>query len=314
MNTDRGWSASPVVVLRHRVVAWLDAYHRDNPGRIPTNAHVAEGLDVPVREVMRTTAYLHGQGLAAPSDHLVPEAGNAWLSAQGKDLAAEWQAKRESLVGRRRAIRDALLSWLYEQPAGIDTSEGLLTDVRGSFYGDPFTEHELVEAEEFLSRSGLIEGRPSSMPLLLRPRLTPDGTSCVERFDSDVAAWLDKDRGQVGATSYVFTNTQGVNVANNSPGAQQTATVTIDARRQALQVADALEQTLPILGLGDDDHEAAQATIREIREATEDSNDAGRITRGLNTARRLALAGSAQAAGAGIVVLVEQALQGLGVG
>ncbi len=314
MNFDRGWSDNSGVVLRHRLVAWLEQYHRENPGLIPTNSMVAEALAAPIEEVIEITNSLHAQGLANAPDRLVPSEGNAWLNSQGKAVAAEWQTRRNSRAQRRTACRDAALDWLYAQPKDIPDATGFLADVRSHYFGEQFTEDELVDAVEYLRNVGLVTGFDSSAPMLLRPRVTEDGMSCVERFDSSVAAWQDRDRGRVETTSYHFTGNQGLNFAQESPGAQQSVTISTDARRQVLQVADALEQTLPVLQLAPDDEREAVATVRELRDVVETPEDVGRAEKALRAAKRLAVSGAAQAAGAGIGVLAEETLRALGIG
>ncbi len=334
MNIDRGWSDSTGVVLRHRVVLWLEQYERENPGRIPTNSMVAEALEAPVEEVARTTDYLQGQGLAQPpGGGWSLEEGDARLSPQGKALAYEWRDRRASLAQRRTASRDAVLHWLYDQPKDIADATGFLSNARSYFYGERFTDNELIEAVDYLHNAGLVTAAMLRRPgltqdgmvlverfargraaMLLRPRLTQDGMACVERFDSSVAAWQDRHTGRVEGTSYNFTGNTGLNFAHNSPGAQQSVTMTTDARQQVLKIADALEQALPVLGLSLEDDSRTRQTVQELREVVETPEDVGRLWKTLDQGKRLAVAGSGQAVGAAIALMVEDFLRNFGLG
>ncbi len=203
---------------------------------------------------------------------------------------------------RRVAVRDALLHWLYDQPKGTRDVTGFLSDWRSWFYGQQVTEPEVVEAQDSLYECGLITGKPNSSPVLILPRLTKDGEACVERFGSSVGAW--QDRGTAG-TAINITGSHGVNVAANSPGADQSITLTTDVRRQLLLVADAFEQTLPCLGLSAADEDEARAEVEELRqEVAHESADQNQLAKLLHRVKSLAGKGTGVAASAGITLLV----------
>ena len=63
-----------------------------------------------------------------------------------------------------------------------------------------------------------------------------------------------------------------MNIAANSPGANQTVTITTDARQRMLQTADALIATLPVLGLDPEDVERARDIAERLREENTSDN------------------------------------------
>ena len=186
-----------------------------------------------------------------------------------------------------------------------------LTDVRAHFFGERFSEAEANEALDYLGEVGLAKGISVAWGgSLLRPQVTADGKTCVERYDSNIGAWLARAGS---GTTFAISNSQGVTIASNSPGATQTVTITTDARQQMLQTADALLATLPVLGLDADDEARAHEVADRLRaEAEQDESEPGRVRAVLKDARTIAVSGTGSAAGVGIVALAQQIAQGLG--
>lgn len=309
--TERGWSADPAVVLRYRVVGWLADSHQQDPHHIPSNSDVAEALRVDSASVGRVTALLAheglcwvGSGMSTASAPVTPEPGL-------NGLASKWAAARASRKERRTACRDALLEWLYEQTDEVAGVSPFLTDVRAHFFGDQFTEAEANETITYLGKVGLATGvTVAEIDSLLRPEVTEDGKSCVERYDSSVGAWFARTGS---GTTFSISNSQGVTIASNSPGATQTVTITTDARQQMLQTADALVATLPVLGLDPEDEASAHDVAERLRtEAGQDESEPGRVRAVLKDARTIAVSGTGSAAGVGIVALAQQVAQSLG--
>lgn len=309
--TDRGWSADSSVVLRHRTVTWLAERQREEPGRIKSNADVAAALDADVRDVVAAVDLLAADGVCMPGDGMVPASSSARLTPVGASLASAWATARASLRQRRAACRDALLEWLYEQPGEVSDVTAFLPDVRARFFGDPFSEAEANEALDYLGEVGLAKGISVAWGgSLLRPDVTADGKTCVERYNSSVGAWLA--RSGTG-TTFSISNSQGVTIASNSPGATQTVTITTDARQQMLQTADALLATLPVLGLDPEDVDRAHEVAERLRaEAEREESEPGRLRAVLKDARTIAVSGTGSAAGVGLVALAQQIGQSLG--
>lgn len=313
VNEDRGWSPDPSVVLRHRVVCWLGAFHRSDPTTLPSNSDVAEALGVLVPDVVDSTEALAAEGLANPPEGMVASANSAWLTAAGRRLASGWDANRRSVRRRRSACRDAMLDWLYEVPQRPTDARGLLVDTRGWFFGQQFTDANVGEAVTHLHGIGLVEASTIAEGPPVQPFLSEEGKECVERYDSSVAAYLDRKRG--GGTNISVTGSQGVNVAADSAGAQQSVTITSNTRQQLVQIADALDATRPVLGLSTEDDERAQAIVLRLRdEAERDEGDPSKMQRLLQDVRTIAVSGSGSAAGMGIIALAQQVAHALGLG
>ena len=308
--TERGWSADPNVVLRYRVVRWLADRSREDPGRIPSNEDIAEALGVDMKRVGLVTALLASQGLcwlgsgmSTPSLPVKAEPGLV-------GLAATWAVARASRRERRVACRDALLDWLYEMPGQVPDAAPFSADPRSSFFGEDFADQEISESLGHLLEIGLTEGISSWGGSVVRPQLTADGRICVERYDASVAAWQSRASTE---PTFMISNSHAITIATNSPGAIQTVTITTDARQQMLQAAAALLATLPVLGLDPEDLERANDIAQRLRaEAEQGESDPGRLRAVLKDARTIAVAGTGSAAGVGIVALVQQIGQSLG--
>lgn len=315
-TAERGWSSDPAKVARYRVVARLNTGQR---GMIPTCSMIAEALELPAPLVVRVVGALHAEGLAKDPGRLVPESGNAWLTAQGHAIADEWQAAQGSRRQRSIACRDALLDWLYEQPVAPQDASGFLNDPQGRYFGSPFSTDDAEAATSYLIAEELVMAIQPAEGLALRPALTSKGRICVEQYESSTTAMhVAITRAPAPSTTTVtISDSTGVNVASHSPGAQQTLTLTTDARRQVLRVADAFEQVMPILGLNEVHEEEAHAVIRELRQhGAEDGPgpESGKLRAALHQVRQLAVAGSSIAAGEVIVQAADVAAKWAGLG
>ena len=315
-TTERGWSSDSARVARYRVVARLNTGER---GMIPTCSMVAEALELPVPLVVRVVGALHAEGLAKDPGGLVPESGNAWLTGRGQAVADQWHAAQSSRRQRNIACRDALLDWLYEQPVAPPDASGFLDDQRGRYFGSSFSAEDAEGAMSYLIAEELVTAIQTAEALVLRPALTSTGGICVEQYESSAASMHSATaRGSgAGTTTVTISGSTGVNVASNSPGAHQSLVLTTDARRQVLRVADAFEQVMPILELGEVQEQEAHAVIAELRrQGAEDGPgpESGRLRGALHQVRQLAVAGLSIAAGEVIVQAADVALTWAGLG
>ena len=115
-----------------------------------------------------------------------------------------------------------------------------------------------------------------------------------------------------GGDTFHISNSSGVAVANRSPGAQQAVHVTTDAREQVLNLASALEQMAPALGLESADVARAAGLAAQLREAADVVEEEPQKARGLlNAVKAIAANGTGSAAGAALVALVEAVAQSL---
>jgi hypothetical protein len=236
---------------------------------------------------------------------------NAILTGIGRGEVSDWNAAR-SAGKTQRACEAAMLSWLDahegEQILSTDEFKG---DVRAHMYGEPFTDEVLMKAARTLHQHGLISGSPTFGGATLRPAITPMGRGVVAQHNGNIAAWLGSSRSGGGDTFHI-TGSTGVTVANRSPGAQQSVHVTTDAREQVLNIAAALEQMMPSLGLEPADQAKAFGLVGQLKEAAEQVEEKpGRVRSLIESVKQIAVAGTGAAAGTGLVALAEVVLHSI---
>lgn len=114
----------------------------------------------------------------------------ARLTGQGASYVEDVRSRRTDAVARARAARCELLMWLYDAGAAMPVTTRLLDqDPPSLFYGEAFTEKDVINAGRYLLDAGLIHGPTAwgSQGAPIRTALTPDGVRCVEDFDADPA-------------------------------------------------------------------------------------------------------------------------------
>ncbi len=308
--TDRGWSSNRLVALRHRVVIWLAQHQREKPGSIASNRDVADALGEDWQTVAAVADALAAEGLCTVGLSMRTESAPVQPGPGLDGLASQWLTSRGSKRERATACRDAVLEWLYEEGDHPSDVSPFLEDPRAVLFGEPFTHDEAIAAMEHLVEVGLVQGSSVAWGgSVLRPFLTADGRTCAEQYDCRVSDWL---RRHTSAPNITVSQSHGVNIATGSPGAQQSITITTDARRLMVTTADALEATLPVLGLDDVDVTRAREIVGRLRaEAERHEDDPKRLHGLLEDVRTVAIAGSGSAAGVGIIALAQQIAQAL---
>lgn len=301
MSSDEpGWTENPAELLKYRVMAVMERGESDC-------VEIAHALTCGPDEVRDVFEWLVAADMAGhtPLRGGDTQPHDAFLNAHGKARVREWQAARTP--GRtKRACEAALLAWLDARDGEtIPSTNDLLKDVRGYYFGEPFSDDTIGQAAKEVLDHGLIRGHRTSVPGVLRPAITPLGRAVLTQHGGDLGAWLATSSGQRGDTFHI-SNSTGVTVANRSPGAQQSVHVTTDAREQILNVASALEQMTPALGLGPADVARAAGLVGQLREAAEVVEEEPERARGLlNTVKAIAVNGTGSAAGTALVALVE---------
>lgn len=315
MNTERGWSAYPRVVLKYRVVRWVADFHRENPGNLPSNNQIAVTLGASLNDVVEVTAWMAAEGLAQPSDGLVPASYSVYLTAEGMALASQWGADSASSRLRREGCRDALLDLLDEDAKPSD-AHGLRADTRGWFLGTQFSEQDCDEAVTHLHEIGLVEATPIAEGAPLHPSLSADGKRCVEQFDGSVVAWQNRgqNRGGDTYTSQVY-GSPGAQVMAGSPGGQQSSTVTITniGRQQLLTIADQIIENVAVLDLDDTSRVEAATAARDLRDLADQPNaDKGRARALLGVIATSAAGVVGTESGQALMHLISQGVQAIG--
>jgi hypothetical protein len=205
----------------------------------------------------------------------------AMLTTEGINYIQKIRAKRVDHAERIRTLRQALLTWLYSQERqGIATGDwnGFVNGPDAHFYGDPFTETDIVTAVGDLSAKNLISGIDIDQlgPAMVKPRLTVDGRSCVIDYESDVSEYLKRQQG--GSTNITMTNVQGQTVIA-SDNVTQTMTTGVDVSK-LLDFAGFVRQVAPTLGLDEADQADLRNQAEQLHDAASSSNpDRGRLRR-----------------------------------
>jgi hypothetical protein len=300
----------------HRVVQWIENYEREHPGSIPTNRIIAEGILLPVEDIIHTTTLLVARRLANSADSMGPGATGVWLTTAGHELVSTWRAARSSARQRRVACRDAVLDWFDNQAERVPDSSAFLWDVRAWYYGEPFTLEEVQQAASFLHKKGLIEGATvAEGDDIYNAKITDDGRVCVEQYDSTVAHWMNRSR-RGGDTITTITNSPGAQWMNESPAAQQTARLTTlskDARRQVVHIADEIFIVLDAVDLPPEQRQEAKAAATELRElAANPTAGKGRLRSSLGVIATAALGAMGTEAGKHVLELIQQAMRTIG--
>jgi hypothetical protein len=172
------------------------------------------------------------------------------LTSGGAAFVERVRQRRGDLSGRRKAARDAFLAWLYNQTLG-----GRATPVIDEFtlssyslyLAQHFTVDEVLAASKWLKEKGLLRGTAMQGGGVGRPTITAEGEAVAESGRSV------NDQFSAGEppAPIAYVNVAGNNniVQAGSPGASANMAVTItdDHRRQTLELADMIEQALPVL-------------------------------------------------------------------
>lgn len=320
MDLRVGYNLQPSTVRQLILLDWIYDAADQKPGQTVSLTDLFHGQEKRDKDV--TAADLR-EAESAGHLRLFEALGyGGWschLRSAGARFVEEVRHQRGDLMRRRMAARDALLHWLYEchasgnpRPVASDISK----TGYGSFFGLAFNEQELNDAALWLLDFGFINGSKAWGPGVPRPAITPlgqqvaeSGRSVNDESSSTVAA------DAPGAVNITISDSQNVNLAANSSGATQSMTLNIDNRKQIVAVADALEQSLPLLGLDEAEASEAKVVARGLRQIiAEPEPDRGRIKQLLDKASSVAIAGAGSAIGAGIAALAQQAMQGLGLG
>lgn len=186
----------------------------------------------------------NGLFLAEPS--LTPGVDRLTLSEKGLRVAEEFRQATPRRV-RGPAARRAVLLWLDERVTGImvDLSD-MLGEPHSWFYGTQFTTDELSDAATNLQGRGYIEALTPWNGPVLRAKLTPKGTSCVELYGGDPDQMENPviSGHQFNFGSYTQ---QGGNTAFGSPVGVQNSTTVVSNGQAATQLLEIL-QALDRLG------------------------------------------------------------------
>jgi DNA invertase Pin-like site-specific DNA recombinase len=255
----------------------------------------------------------HARQLAA-SGVPVPDIANVLLVGRStvyRALNGNRESREEmtsSPIDRVWSIRDAVLKWLYLKAMVDGNRHPVLQAVdiakTVGWQGDPLSEQEVAEASDWLLDERYLSGSSTMGHGVPRPSITPRGEALADAAKSVRGG--NKPADPQGTTTIHISNS--TNVAIASPGANQTYTVTEQAKR-AVAVADALEKASD----GSPEEVAvAHRIASEIKaEAAQPQPNPSRLKQFVLSAVTAGTVALGQAAATDLVHLASQALQTL---
>ncbi|WP_447645224.1 hypothetical protein [Nocardioides zeae] len=298
-----GWTDDPSALLRYQVLVALAQVEDDLLG---DGEAIARSLAVEGRAVGDALDSLAGEGMVQTYERSLA-AGyttEATLTSSGR-LAVERWARLRGTARAVRACASAMMDWLDVVNRPESTDE-FAKDVRAYLFGSPFELEVIRSAARELKSSDLISGTGTWGGPVLRPALTPSGLSVVDR---DAGSGVRQGLGSDSSASIYISNSPGAVVAAHSPGAVQVMAVGQDIASKLVSLADALEGTLPVLGLDEAQSAEAGRIAGDLREAAASTAaEPTRLRSLLERAEQIAVGGTGAATGAGIVALVQLAL------
>lgn len=235
------------------------------------------------------------------------------ITRLGMDVTEEFEHFRSDPRKRAQAARSSVLQWLYDEYLMGTSSpniSGFFNSKYGTFYGSVFSEGEITQATRHLRDQQLIQGKAAMGGPIVRPQIAPHGIETIEHEDKP-AALIASERASV---TYInnFNNDGPVNLANNSPGAQQSITLTNTQINDARMATSAFSQTLPVLNIPEERQAEAKQVIADLEEETAaPTPQPGKLKSLLNKVIELAVLGTAEGAVGAVVSLAEKAIEGL---
>ncbi|WP_235734417.1 hypothetical protein [Nocardioides alcanivorans] len=309
MQIESAWTENPVTLLQQRVLVSM------SDDEIVEAVTVAGKLGTTPQEVGHAFDVLSQKGLvqkfsASLAATFTEEAS---CTPSGKSLVATWEAQRTP-ARIKQSCTGAMLSWLAaHEGERILSTEEFEGDVRAHFFGVPFSLEVLAESARELEVLDLIKGAKTWGGPVLRPSITSSGRVVAVHHGGDLVAWEVSKVS--GGSTFNITNSTGVAVANNSPGATQTVTVTQEGARAAETLAIALERLLKNdqLTLEPLDLVNAYATSGELlEEARSSAPDPSRLRGLVEAVKVIGVNAAGSATGSGLIMMADQALTALG--
>jgi hypothetical protein len=328
----RGHNLTPTVQAQLRLLDWIADNGGATPGVIVDLDPLFQGQDDEgAWSIARSLEALDDAGLIDLQEVFDWGGYCCGVCPAGARLIEELRTARGDLLGRRKAVREAFLTWLHDCTLRDDAhpSVNSFKDSQyGTYYGHEFTDDEIDAAMKWLRDKRYITGTPVPSGALAGLSITTRGERVVESGrsvnDHSPAAAIMSTAPSSPATAnndFPVTSSPGATITANSPGAVQTVTVTLteDNRRQVAAVADQLEALLRLngnpLGLDHEQTTRAEEAVAQLRDVAEQpAVEQGAVRRALEKAKEVAVSGTGTVLGQGVVALATQVLQALGLG
>jgi hypothetical protein len=263
---------------------WLHDYRQANPGLLPSPEDcVVHSGNEELRPMVEkhldaALGMLEDRGLLRVTRTMGPVYSSASLAltSSGSQDVLGRRERRNDVGARRRACREALLRWIYQQDAEgtpAPNISGMPRSTYGYFTGTPFEQRDLDEASRYLREHGLIRGAGSWGGGIMRPHITAEGKQVIEQYSGSVVDYLNRNQngGVVNQTNFYGSVSGQVAWGNRDVQQHMQQGMDVDALGVLLQ---ALRDIAPILAIQDDDaSELATLADQAATEAGKDEPD-----------------------------------------
>ncbi|MGM1062164.1 hypothetical protein [Saccharothrix sp. Mg75] len=229
----------------------------------------------------KLVTFLGNRGLV--DDLTTHEGPDASINAEG--VVAVQKIRRERMKPARRlgVLRSRMLTWLdgHDRQTGSRPWSEFLAGPDIGYYGNNFTEKEVLREADYLHERGLIKtlSTASRSPGVARSTITSNGRDCLVDFDGNVSEYLNRGQQSNTTTNIMMTGSTG-NITVASDNVVQNVNAGLSTT-EVLKFAGFVRQSLPVLGVEQSAHEALDAQAEELhQEASSAAPDRGRL-RGL---------------------------------
>jgi pyrimidine deaminase RibD-like protein len=225
---ERGWCWTPSEIRRAQLIEWIVQQSAERPvaGYVPVAPFYSAQPDQSTNTLLIALADLNSLqdrsliDLAAGLGGI--ESQDALVTSAGRAFVEHLQAARASKQHRRAACRDAMVDWLYSHdalsPPGLAWEKMRDDPARDHWFAQPFSDSDLDAAAAWLHRQRLVDGPTIDQaegPVILY--LTDAGAKCAEDFNSDTAAFLERQYARTsGPTVSIGTHSGPLQLAGDN--------------------------------------------------------------------------------------------------
>jgi DNA-binding PadR family transcriptional regulator len=266
-----GWSRAE---SDHLKISLLEIVGR-NPDPIQTDqmSFELDRTDIPAHVLRQLLDDLVAASLVLSVDRRLSGRSSYAITPNGQQYLANLHGRRTDLARRNRAVRSALLDWLYamkEKGQRSPVIDGFIRDPRCWFEGQPIPDAVAHEAAKYLKELGLITGTAAWGGVIPRPGLTVDGIDCVEHYGGDVQAWRQETRLgmtiSTGGGDYI-SNSNNIQTMRDSAGSQQaqgTSTITATEVKEVQDLAAHLRRLVQLPDVASEDRDKLTELFEEL--------------------------------------------------
>lgn len=274
---DRPWSTDSDEVVAAQFLDWLATAQRGGLApRVGDFLQRPEGTVADAEILARVLAGLNADGLLRVEQSLGGGlSDSARLSDSGVARQRRLVADRADGTARDLACESAMLDWLVnwvrEHPDSGSSWDSFVSDPRGHFWGEPFTENETSRASGNLRARGLIDGVVvNESDIVFRAKPTARGTEAARQASGLLPST------EAGPTTVNYTqNFQGTVSGQVVQGDNANLIQNVGVQPERLD--DLLEDVRALIGtLPEDQQPRAAIWVDAISE--ESSNDADPAT------------------------------------